>query len=44
MIQTYGDGHDIAKGVFKTLKMSDKVFPFVIGGTEGVEDNRTSLV
>ena len=41
----YGDGHDTAKGVFKQdfENVGQGIFPFVIGGIEGVEDNRTHL-
>ena len=41
----YGDGHDTATGVFKQdfENVGQGIFPFVIGGIEGVEDNRTHL-
>ena len=41
----YGDNHDTAKGTFKQdfENVAQGIFPFVIGGIEGVEDNRTHL-
>lgn len=41
----YGDGHDTATGAFKQdfENVGQGIFPFVIGGIEGVEDNRTHL-
>ena len=41
----YGDGHDTATGAFKQdfENVAQGIFPFVIGGIEGVEDNRTHL-
>ena len=41
----YGAGHDTATGVFKQdfENVGQGIFPFVIGGIEGVEDNRTHL-
>ncbi|MFS8999812.1 SpGH101 family endo-alpha-N-acetylgalactosaminidase [Streptococcus infantis] len=41
----YGDGHDTATGIFKQdfENVGQGIFPFVIGGIEGVEDNRTHL-
>ena len=41
----YGDGHDTATGTFKQdfENVGQGIFPFVIGGIEGVEDNRTHL-
>ena len=42
----YGDNHDTAKGTFKQdfENLAQGIFPFVIGGIEGVEDNRTSFI
>ena len=41
----YGDNHDTDKGTFKQdfENVAQGIFPFVIGGIEGVEDNRTHL-
>ena len=41
----YGDGHDTATSAFKQdfENVGQGIFPFVIGGIEGVEDNRTHL-
>ena len=41
----YGDNHDTGKGTFKQdfENVAQGIFPFVIGGIEGVEDNRTHL-
>ncbi|COM85392.1 endo-alpha-N-acetylgalactosaminidase [Streptococcus pneumoniae] len=41
----YGDKHDIGKGTFKQdfENVAQGIFPFVVGGVEGVEDNRTHL-
>ena len=41
----YGDNHDTGKGTFKQdfENVGQGIFPFVIGGIEGVEDNRTHL-
>ena len=41
----YAGGHDNQKGVFKQNfeNVGQGIFPFVIGGIEGVEDNRTHL-
>ncbi|WP_261087271.1 SpGH101 family endo-alpha-N-acetylgalactosaminidase [Streptococcus mitis] len=41
----YGDNHDTSKGTFKQdfENVAQGIFPFVIGGIEGVEDNRTHL-
>ena len=41
----YGDKHDTGKGTFKQdfENVAQGVFPFVVGGVEGVEDNRTHL-
>ena len=41
----YGDTHDTGKGTFKQdfENVAQGIFPFVIGGIEGVEDNRTHL-
>lgn len=41
----YGDKHDTGKGTFKQdfENVAQGIFPFVVGGVEGVEDNRTHL-
>lgn len=41
----YGDNHDTGKGTFKQdfENVAQGIFPFVVGGVEGVEDNRTHL-
>ena len=41
----YGENHDTGKGTFKQdfENVAQGIFPFVIGGIEGVEDNRTHL-
>ena len=41
----YGNSHDTGKGTFKQdfENVAQGIFPFVIGGIEGVEDNRTHL-
>ncbi|MDO4666860.1 MAG: endo-alpha-N-acetylgalactosaminidase family protein [Streptococcus sp.] len=41
----YGDQHDSQSGVFKQdfENTPQGIFPFVIGGIEGVQDNRTHL-
>ena len=41
----YGDNRDTGKGTFKQdfENVAQGIFPFVIGGIEGVEDNRTHL-
>ncbi|KXU07866.1 SIALI-17 repeat-containing surface protein [Streptococcus oralis] len=41
----YGDKHDTGQGTFKQdfENVAQGIFPFVVGGVEGVEDNRTHL-
>ena len=41
----YGENHDTGKGTFKQdfENVAQGIFPFVVGGVEGVEDNRTHL-
>ncbi|NOP50346.1 hypothetical protein G9P62_29330, partial [Klebsiella pneumoniae] len=41
----YGDKHDTGQGTFKQdfENVAQGIFPFVGGGVEGVEDNRTHL-
>jgi len=41
----YGKNHDTGKGTFKQdfENVAQGIFPFVVGGVEGVEDNRTHL-
>ena len=41
----YGEKHDTGKGTFKQdfENVAQGIFPFVVGGVEGVEDNRTHL-
>ncbi|MSS77448.1 YSIRK signal domain/LPXTG anchor domain surface protein [Anaerococcus sp. WCA-380-WT-2B] len=43
--QMYGNNHDLKEGDFfqDFEQVGQGIFPFVIGGVEGVEDNRTHL-